>query len=97
LLLLLKQNAFLIQIPSAKERKEDVQNDDVSRDKKNTFPVVDFDPVLCYLSELQESYGDSARFYYGRQGHPAIGVKLERCVVEQTPGRKSEGTKVDFV
>ncbi|XP_069819373.1 nucleolar protein 6 [Dendropsophus ebraccatus] len=38
------------------------------------FPVVDYDPVQLYLSELRESYGEFALFFYDIHGGEVIGV-----------------------
>ncbi|XP_040277098.1 nucleolar protein 6 [Bufo bufo] len=38
------------------------------------FPVVDYDPVQLYLSELRESYGEFALFFYDTHGGEVIGV-----------------------
>lgn len=59
-----------------------------------TFPVVDYNPVQCYLSDLRDSYGSVADFFYG-QGTPVIGVKLTREALDQVPieSRKHFGGK----
>ncbi|KAM3939859.1 nucleolar protein 6 [Leptodactylus fuscus] len=42
---------------------------------RNTrFPVVDYDPVQLYLSELRESFGEFALFFYDAHGGEVIGV-----------------------
>lgn len=38
------------------------------------FPVVDYDPVQFYLSDLRESYGEFALFFYDAHGGDVIGV-----------------------
>uniref|UniRef100_A0AAY5ELP3 Nucleolar protein 6 n=1 Tax=Electrophorus electricus TaxID=8005 RepID=A0AAY5ELP3_ELEEL len=38
------------------------------------FPVVDFDPVKLYLSELKDAFGDVALFFYDPHGGTVIAV-----------------------
>ncbi|XP_075696499.1 nucleolar protein 6 isoform X2 [Rhinoderma darwinii] len=42
--------------------------------KYSCFPVVDYDPVQLYLSELRESYGEFALFFYDTHGGEVIAV-----------------------
>ncbi|KAG9488294.1 hypothetical protein GDO78_007867 [Eleutherodactylus coqui] len=44
------------------------------KNKDPRFPVVDYDPVQLYLSELRESYGEFALFFYDAHGGEVIGV-----------------------
>lgn len=71
-----------LQIPMIKERKRGA----TEGKPKNlpAFPIVDFNPVDNYLSELKECFRDAAKFYYGT-GSSWIGVKLEKATIEQTP------------
>ncbi|ESO86693.1 hypothetical protein LOTGIDRAFT_220490 [Lottia gigantea] len=38
------------------------------------FPVIDFDPVVKYVKELEEIYADRALFFYDQYGGTCIGV-----------------------
>uniref|UniRef100_A0A8C3CHV7 Nucleolar protein 6 n=1 Tax=Cairina moschata TaxID=8855 RepID=A0A8C3CHV7_CAIMO len=38
------------------------------------FPVVDYDPVQCYLQELRDAFSDLALFFYDKHGGEVIAV-----------------------
>ncbi|TRY71822.1 hypothetical protein TCAL_04750 [Tigriopus californicus] len=80
-----------LQIPFIRNKVDVSATKDID---PKTFPVVDYNPVQCYLSDLRDSYGSVADFFYG-QGTPAIGVKLTREALDQIPvkSRKQGGGK----
>merc|ERR1712059_218386 len=40
------------------------------------LPIVDFNPVSLYVTELQQSYGHLANFYYDKYGGNVVAVKI---------------------
>jgi U3 small nucleolar RNA-associated protein 22 len=45
---------------------------DAAHTKDKTFPVVDFDPVRHYVSELREAYDEIALFFYDVYGSTKV-------------------------
>ncbi|KZC04307.1 Nucleolar protein 6 [Dufourea novaeangliae] len=46
------------------------------------IPVVDFDPVQCFLKELRNGYDEFALFFYDTYGGTVIGVLLKPSALE---------------
>uniref|UniRef100_A0A0K2U888 Nucleolar protein 6 n=1 Tax=Lepeophtheirus salmonis TaxID=72036 RepID=A0A0K2U888_LEPSM len=63
-----------IYIPVAGSVKNEKQNSK----HELIIPIVDFDPIQCYIGSLQASYGDIARFYFSKSYPHLIGVKLNK-------------------
>uniref|UniRef100_W5KKI6 Nucleolar protein 6 n=1 Tax=Astyanax mexicanus TaxID=7994 RepID=W5KKI6_ASTMX len=63
------------------------------------FPVMDFDPVKLYLSELRDAFGDLALFFYDPFGGKVIAVLWKPKAFEQQPFKTSlmNGRKVEVV
>ena len=59
-----------------------------------TVPVIEFNPALHLLAELDKSYGHIASFFYDKYGGLVIAVKLK-----QVRGKtyKSPGVGVDMI
>ncbi|KAI5088223.1 nucleolar protein 6 [Silurus meridionalis] len=53
------------------------------------FPVVDFDPVKLYLSELREAFGDLALFFYDPYGGTVIAVLWKPKAFQPQPFKTS--------
>ncbi|XP_072520710.1 nucleolar protein 6 [Salminus brasiliensis] len=54
-----------------------------------TFPVVDFDPVRLYLSELQDAFGDVALFFHDPYGGTVIAVLWKPKAFQPQPFKTS--------
>ena len=81
-----------LQIPKINEERSN--NDPQEAGKPAAaFPVVDFDPVECYLDELRSCYGHVARFYYGFGGG-VVGVKLQQLEASNSSS-KMRGKMLD--
>lgn len=46
---------------------------EASVDQKS-FPIVDFDPVACYVRDLRQAYGELALFFYDTYGSTRVYV-----------------------
>ncbi|KYO18444.1 nucleolar protein 6 [Alligator mississippiensis] len=57
--------------------------------KTLSFPVVDYDPVQCYLQELREAFDDFALFFYDKYGGVVIGVLWKPSSFEPQPFKVS--------
>ncbi|XP_026569693.1 nucleolar protein 6 [Pseudonaja textilis] len=57
--------------------------------KTISFPVVDYDPVQCYLEELREAFSDFALFFYDKYGGVVIGVLWKPSAFEPQPFKVS--------
>ncbi|XP_063151962.1 nucleolar protein 6 [Candoia aspera] len=57
--------------------------------KTLSFPVVDYDPVQCYLQELREAFSDFALFFYDKYGGEVIGVLWKPSAFEPQPFKVS--------
>ncbi|XP_058027935.1 nucleolar protein 6 [Ahaetulla prasina] len=57
--------------------------------KTISFPVVDYDPVQCYLQELREAFSDFALFFYDKFGGEVIGVLWKPSAFEPQPFKVS--------
>jgi len=57
--------------------------------KKASMPVVNFDPATCFLSNLQEAYGDIAAFFHDPHGGHVIGVLWKPSAKTRTAFRVS--------
>uniref|UniRef100_A0A2D4KSE9 Nucleolar protein 6 n=1 Tax=Micrurus paraensis TaxID=1970185 RepID=A0A2D4KSE9_9SAUR len=57
--------------------------------KTISFPVVDYDPVQCYLEELREAFSDFALFFYDKYGGDVIGVLWKPSAFEPQPFKVS--------
>jgi len=53
-------------------------------------PVVDFDPVQCFLRDLRDDYGDYALFFHDTYGGTMIGVLLKPTVLERKDFKVSD-------
>ena len=49
---------------------------------RQKIPIVDFDPVQCFLKELRDGYDEFALFFYDTYGGTAIGVVLKPSALE---------------
>lgn len=54
------------------------------------IPVVDFDPVQCFLKDLRDGYGDYALFFHDTYGGTVIGVLLKPAVLERKDFKVSD-------
>ncbi|KAM6470906.1 nucleolar protein 6 [Liasis olivaceus] len=54
-----------------------------------SFPVVDYDPVQCYLQELREAFSDFALFFYDKYGGGVVGVFWKPSAFEPQPFKVS--------
>ncbi|XP_067320780.1 nucleolar protein 6 isoform X2 [Anolis sagrei] len=57
--------------------------------KTLSFPVVDYDPVECYLQELREAFSEFALFFYDKYGGEVIGVLWKPSAFEPQPFKVS--------
>ncbi|KAH0627778.1 hypothetical protein JD844_008114 [Phrynosoma platyrhinos] len=57
--------------------------------KTFSFPVVDYDPVQCYLQELQEAFSEFALFFYDKYGGEVIGVLWKPSAFDPQPFKAS--------
>ncbi|XP_050965256.1 nucleolar protein 6 [Labeo rohita] len=53
------------------------------------LPVIDYDPVRLYLSELREAFGDLALFFYDPYGGTVIAVLWKPAAFEPKPFKAS--------
>uniref|UniRef100_A0A803XW07 Nucleolar protein 6 n=1 Tax=Meleagris gallopavo TaxID=9103 RepID=A0A803XW07_MELGA len=53
------------------------------------FPVVDYDPVQCYLQDLREAFGDLALFFYDKHGGEVIAVLWKPSSFQPQPFKVS--------
>ncbi|XP_043934033.1 nucleolar protein 6 isoform X1 [Protopterus annectens] len=58
--------------------------------KTLSMPVVDYDPVQCYLKELRDAFGDLALFFYDTHGGSLIGVLWKPQVFIPQPFKTSQ-------
>ncbi len=79
-----------LQVPQMKA------GDHESKALPKEFPVVDYDPVGWYLSELMANYSELATFYYGRW-QTVVGVRLEAAALEQRFEESLKHVKGRFV
>lgn len=54
------------------------------------IPVVDFDPVQCFLKELRDSYSEFALFFHDTYGGMIIGVLLKPSALQPKDFKTSE-------
>ncbi|XP_012215234.2 nucleolar protein 6 [Linepithema humile] len=54
------------------------------------IPVVDFDPVQCFLKDLRDGYGDHALFFHDTYGGEVIGVLLKPTALEHKDFKVSD-------
>ncbi|XP_012528322.1 nucleolar protein 6 [Monomorium pharaonis] len=54
------------------------------------IPIVNFDPVQCFLKDLRESYGDYALFFHDTYGGMVIGVLFKPTVLERKDFKVSD-------
>ncbi|XP_018401182.1 PREDICTED: nucleolar protein 6 [Cyphomyrmex costatus] len=54
------------------------------------IPVVDFDPIQCFLKDLRDGYGDYALFFHDTYGGTVIGVLLKPAVLERKDFKVSD-------
>ncbi|XP_075220979.1 nucleolar protein 6 Mat89Ba isoform X2 [Lycorma delicatula] len=57
-------------------------NDSLFDQSRNNIPVIEFNPVHCYLQELRENYGEFALFFHDTYGGEVIGVLFKPSVYE---------------
>ncbi|KAL0192857.1 hypothetical protein M9458_011153, partial [Cirrhinus mrigala] len=53
------------------------------------LPVIDYDPVRLYLSELREAFGDLALFFFDPYGGTVIAVLWKPAAFEPKPFKAS--------
>uniref|UniRef100_A0A8C3CG05 Nucleolar protein 6 n=1 Tax=Cairina moschata TaxID=8855 RepID=A0A8C3CG05_CAIMO len=53
------------------------------------FPVVDYDPVQCYLQELRDAFSDLALFFYDKHGGEVIAVLWKPLSFQPQPFKVS--------
>uniref|UniRef100_A0A8C3LNS6 Nucleolar protein 6 n=1 Tax=Chrysolophus pictus TaxID=9089 RepID=A0A8C3LNS6_CHRPC len=53
------------------------------------FPVVDYDPVQCYLQDLREAFSDLALFFYDKHGGEVIAVLWKPLSFQPQPFKVS--------
>ncbi|XP_062874179.1 nucleolar protein 6 isoform X2 [Trichomycterus rosablanca] len=58
-------------------------------DAGGAFPVVDFDPVKLYLSELRDAFGDLALFFYDPYGGTVVAVLWKPQAFQPQPFKTS--------
>ncbi|KAM6227048.1 LOW QUALITY PROTEIN: nucleolar protein 6 [Spheniscus humboldti] len=56
---------------------------------KILFPVVDYDPVQCYLQELRDAFSDLALFFYDKHGREVIAVLWKPLSFQPQPFKVS--------
>uniref|UniRef100_A0A8B9FKR7 Nucleolar protein 6 n=1 Tax=Amazona collaria TaxID=241587 RepID=A0A8B9FKR7_9PSIT len=56
---------------------------------KILFPVVDYDPVQCYLRELRDAFSDLALFFYDKHGGEVIAVLWKPLSFQPQPFKVS--------
>uniref|UniRef100_A0A8C4UBK7 Nucleolar protein 6 n=1 Tax=Falco tinnunculus TaxID=100819 RepID=A0A8C4UBK7_FALTI len=56
---------------------------------KILFPVVDYDPVQCYLQELRDAFSDLALFFYDKHGGELIAVLWKPSSFQPQPFKVS--------
>ncbi|GAB0202884.1 nucleolar protein 6 [Grus japonensis] len=56
---------------------------------KILFPVVDYDPVQCYLQELRDAFSDLALFFYDKHGGEVIAVLWKPLSFQPQPFKVS--------
>ncbi|EGI57170.1 Nucleolar protein 6 [Acromyrmex echinatior] len=54
------------------------------------IPIVDFDPIQCFLKDLRDNYGDYALFFHDTYGGTVIGVLLKPTVLERKDFKVSD-------
>ncbi|EFN82278.1 Nucleolar protein 6 [Harpegnathos saltator] len=54
------------------------------------IPIVDFDPVQCFLRDLRDGYGEYALFFHDTYGGSIIGVLLKPSALERKQFKVSE-------
>ncbi|XP_032663829.1 nucleolar protein 6 [Odontomachus brunneus] len=54
------------------------------------IPIVDFDPVQCFLRDLRDGYGEYALFFHDTYGGAVIGVLLKPSALERKQFKVSE-------
>ncbi|XP_077278515.1 nucleolar protein 6 Mat89Ba [Temnothorax americanus] len=54
------------------------------------IPVVDFDPVQCFLKDLRDGYGEYALFFHDTYGGSVIAVLLKPTVLERKDFKVSD-------
>ncbi|KAM9509042.1 nucleolar protein 6 [Guaruba guarouba] len=57
--------------------------------EKILFPVVDYDPVQCYLQELRDAFSDLALFFYDKHGGEVIAVLWKPLSFQPQPFKAS--------
>uniref|UniRef100_A0A672TEN5 Nucleolar protein 6 n=1 Tax=Strigops habroptila TaxID=2489341 RepID=A0A672TEN5_STRHB len=57
--------------------------------EKILFPVVDYDPVQCYLQELRDAFSDLALFFYDKHGGEVIAVLWKPLSFQPQPFKVS--------
>uniref|UniRef100_A0A8C6J399 Nucleolar protein 6 n=2 Tax=Melopsittacus undulatus TaxID=13146 RepID=A0A8C6J399_MELUD len=57
--------------------------------EKILFPVVDYDPVQCYLRELRDAFSDLALFFYDKHGGEVIAVLWKPLSFQPQPFKAS--------
>ncbi|XP_061224989.1 nucleolar protein 6 [Neopsephotus bourkii] len=57
--------------------------------EKILFPVVDYDPVQCYLRELRDAFSDLALFFYDKHGGEVIAVLWKPLSFQPQPFKVS--------
>lgn len=69
------------KLPSLQESSES------NNDKKErlNMPVCNFDPALCYLNNLKDSFNDIAAFFHDPHGGSKIGVLFKPIAKSRTP------------
>ncbi|XP_062482635.1 nucleolar protein 6 [Pezoporus occidentalis] len=60
-----------------------------STSEKILFPVVDYDPVQCYLQELRDAFSDLALFFYDKHGGEVIAVLWKPLSFQPQPFKVS--------
>ena len=51
----------------------------VSKDDR-TLPVLEYNPALKLVQELNQSFDNIAKFYYDKYGGSVIGVKVKKVI-----------------
>jgi len=82
---------FLIQLNPAQisnrnlaigSKSKQVEEKVVSKDDR-TLPVLEYNPALKLVQELNQSFDNIAKFYYDKYGGSVIGVKVKKDVQKQ--------------
>ncbi|XP_010114436.1 PREDICTED: nucleolar protein 6-like isoform X2 [Chlamydotis macqueenii] len=89
------QRLLVLASESLRALEEQLMDPLNSQDVKNStavkilFPVVDYDPVQCYLQELRDAFSDLALFFYDKHGGEVIAVLWKPLSFQPQPFKVS--------